>query len=109
METGYIEGIYAVNTPLQPTDIFIAELGFPKLSILSDDGATFEVFFTPATGQETLVFSQIVQYRDSPVTQIQPLTMIQPEQTGTFTLRVNGGESLNQDWAVWITARLVRP
>jgi serine/threonine protein phosphatase PrpC len=109
MENGYIEGIYPVDTPLQPADILIAELGFPKLSILSDDGVTFEVIFTPMTGEETLVFSQSVEYRDSPVTQIQPLTMIQPEQTGTFTLRVNGGESLNQDWAVWITVQLVRP
>ena len=109
MENGYIEGTYSVPTPLQPTDILIAELGFPKLSILSDDGVTFEVIFTPATGQEAVVFSQPVQYRDSPITQIQPLTMIKPEQTGTFTLRVNGGESLNQDWAVWIEAQLVRP
>ena len=87
-------------------DTLILGVGNP---ILSDDGVTFEVSFTPTTGQETQVFSQPVQYRDSPVSQIQPLTMIQPDQTGTFTLRVNGGVSLNQDWAVWITAQLARP
>jgi len=38
-----------------------------------------------------------------------PLAGVQSGQTGTFTLRVLGGNSLSRDWAVWIKAQLVRP
>lgn len=108
-ENGFIEGKFRVDTALQPTDTFAAELGFTKLSILSDDGVKFEVTFTPDGGQEQAIFSTLVDYRDSPVTEVQPLTGIPSGSTGTFTLRVLGGESLSQDWALWISARLVRP
>lgn len=107
-EAGFIEGTYTVDTPLQPTDALAFTVGFIRLLILSDDGVTFEVLFTPDEGEEQVVLSRTVQYADSPVTEIQPLTGIAPGATGTFTLRVQGGESLNQDWAVWIDARLVR-
>ncbi len=106
---GYIEGSYRIDTPLQPTDAIAARLGFTKLSILSDDGVTFEATFTPDGGEEQLVFSTPLEYRDSPVTEIQPLANIPPGSTGTVTLRVLGGDSLSQDWALWISARLVRP
>ena len=105
---GFIEGSYTVGIPLQPTDALAATLGFIKLSILSDDGVTFEVIFTPSDGSEQVILSRTVQYGDSPVTEIQLLTNIAPGQTGTFTLRVLGGESLSRDWAVWIDLRLVR-
>jgi len=109
-ELGYIQGVYPVETPLQPTDTLVANLGFPKLSILSDDGVTFEVSFKPDDGSaEWVAFSKTVQYRESPVKEVFPLTNIKPGQTGTFTLRVLGGDSLNQDWAIWIDLRLVRP
>ncbi len=109
-ETGYIEGVYVIDTPLQPTDTFAAELGFPKLSILSDDGVTFEAAFTPAgSDEEILIFSTPVQYADSPVTELSPLADVPAGATGTITLRVLSGESLNRDWAIWINARLVRP
>lgn len=107
-ELGLIEGTYAVDIPLQPTDVLAATIGFIKLSILSDDGVTFEVIFTPADGSEQVILSRAVQYRDSPVTEMLPLSGLEPGQTGTFTLRVLGGESLNQDWAVWIDLRLIR-
>ncbi len=106
---GFIEGRYTVDAPLQPTDALVAVLGFPKLSILSDDGVTFKVVFTPDDGSEQEILSKTVQYRDSPITEIVSLASIEPGQTGTFTLWVLGGESLNQDWAVWIDLRLVRP
>jgi hypothetical protein len=108
-DLGLIEGKYPITTTLQPTDSLVATLGFTKLSILSDDGVTFEVGFTPQGGQEHLLLSQLVQYQDSPVHQVIPLSTIQPGQTGTFTLRVKGGESLNQDWAIWQELRLIRP
>lgn len=109
-ELGVIEGTYQVDTPLQPTDSLAATVGFIKLSILSDDGVTFEVAFTPDDGsQEQVILSRTVLYQDSPVTELQPLTGIEPGQTGTFTLRVLGGDSLNQDWAVWIDLRIIRP
>jgi hypothetical protein len=109
-ELGYIQGVYSVDTPLQPTDTLITNLGFPKLSILSDDGVTFEVSFKPDDGSaEWVVFSKTVQYGESPVSEVLPLTNIKPGQTGTFTLRVLGGDSLNQDWAIWIDLRVVRP
>lgn len=109
LENGYIEGKFKVDTPLQPTDTVAAELGFTKLSILSDDGVTFEMAFTPTGGTERVIFSKPVEYRTSPVTESQPLGDIPPGSTGTFTLRVRGGNSLSQDWAVWISARLLRP
>jgi protein phosphatase len=106
---GFIEGIYTLDTPLQPTDALVAQVGFTKLSILSDDGVTFEVIFTPTDGSKPqAIFSARVQYRDSPVSDIFPLTAIKPGQTGDFTVRVLGGDSLSQDWAIWIDLRLVR-
>ncbi len=110
-QLGFIEGNYLVDTPLQPGDAIAATLGFPKLSILSDDGVTFEVSFTPAddSGQVLTIFSKNVQYRDSPLAEVLPLTGIQPGQTGTFTLRVLSGQSTSRDWAVWIDMRLIRP
>ncbi len=109
LETGFIEGRYRVDTPLQPSDTFVAEVGFTKLSILSDDGVTFEVTFTPDGGETVTLFSSPVDYRESPSTQLVPLDGIAPNSTGEFMLRVLGGDSLNQDWALWINARLVRP
>jgi hypothetical protein len=109
-DLGFIQGNYTVDVPLQPGDTIAATLGFPKLSILSDDGVTFEVSFTPTSGDQVLtVFSQAVQYRDSPVTQTFPLNGIEAGQTGTFTLRVLSGDSTSSDWAVWIDMRVVRP
>lgn len=107
---GLIEGRYQVATPLQPTDALVVSLGFPKLAILSDDGVIFEVTFTPENSTEAqLILSTPVQYPDSPVTQVQPLSAIEAGRSGTFTLRVLGRDSLSQDWAVWIDARLIRP
>jgi hypothetical protein len=108
-ELGLIEGRYDVDQPLQPTDALAATVGFIKESILSDDGVTFEVVFTAADGSEHVILSRLVQYQDSPVTEIQPLAGLEPGQTGTFTLRVLGGDSPRQDWAVWIDVRLIRP
>jgi hypothetical protein len=109
-EIGFIQGVYRVETPLQPTDTLAANLGFTKLSILSDDGVTFEVSFKPDDGSaEWVVLSKTVQYRDSPAAEVVSLANIQPGQTGAFTLRVLGGDSLNQDWALWLDLRLVRP
>jgi protein phosphatase len=108
-ELGLIEGRYDVDQPLQPTDALAATVGFIKESILSDDGVTFEVVFTAADGSEHVILSRLVQYQDSPVTEIQPLAGLEPGQTGTFTLRVLGGDSSRQDWAVWIDVRLIRP
>jgi protein phosphatase len=110
-DLGFIQGSYIVDTPLQPGDALAVTLGFPKLSILSDDGVTFEVSFTPDNGSQVIaVFSQLVDYRDSPISQTFPLPDdIEPGQTGTFTLRVLSGDSTSRDWAVWIEARLVRP
>jgi hypothetical protein len=108
-EVGLIEGKYPVETPLQPTDSLVASLGFTKLSILSVDGVIFEVGFTPAGGQERLLLSRPVDYRASPVNEVVPLSNIEPGESGTFTLRVRGGESLSQDWALWLDLRLVRP
>lgn len=108
-QTGFIEGVYPVDAPLQPTDTIVATLGFIKLPILPDDGVTFEIAFTPAGGAEQVIFSQTVQYQDSPVSVVQPLTGVTPGQNGVFTLRARGGNSLSQDWATWIEARLVRP
>lgn len=108
-ELGFIEGRYDVDQPLQPTDALAATVGFIKESILSDDGVTFEVVFTASDGSEQVILSRLVQYQDSPATEIQPLVGIQPGQTGSFTLRVLGGDSPRQDWAVWIDVRLIRP
>jgi hypothetical protein len=108
-ELGLIEGTYSVDSPLQPADVLAATFGFIKLSILSDDGVTFEVVFTPTDGLEQVVLSRAVQYKDSPVTEMQPLAGIKPGQSGTFTLRVLGRNSLSQDWAIWIDLRLIRP
>lgn len=110
LELGFIEGKYQVDEPLQPTDALVANLGFTKLSILSDDGVTFEVIFIPDDGSESqALISTNVQYKDSPVADTIPLSNISPGQTGTFVLRVLGGDSLSQDWAIWIDLRLVRP
>lgn len=106
---GSIEGSYNIDTPLQPTDALAATIGFLKLPILPDDGVTFEIIFTPTGGAEQVILSQVVQYQDSPLTVLQPLTGIEPDQTGIFTLRVLSGQSASQDWAVWSDARLIRP
>lgn len=108
-ELGLIEGRYTVEAPLQPTDNLVATLGFTKLSILSDDGVIFEVGFTPTGGEERLLLSRPVVYQESPVNEVVPLTNIEPGQQGTFTLRVRSGESLSQDWALWLDLRLIRP
>lgn len=110
-ELASITGNYVVDVPVQPGDTLVATLGFPKLSILSDDGVTFEVSFTPndGSGQITTLLSETVQYRDSPVTVTAPLTGLEPGQTGVFTLRILAGDSVSQDWAVWIDLRLIRP
>jgi protein phosphatase len=107
-ELGVIEGSYVVDTPLQPTDALAGTLGFIKLSILPDDGVTFEVSFTPTGGTEQVVLSRTVQYQDSPISILQPLAGVAAGQTGTFTLRVVGGERLSQDWAAWIELSLIR-
>lgn len=108
-EQGFIEGVYSVDTPLQPTDVLVAVVGFPRAAIINDDGAIFEVRFTPAGGQEQLIFSQVVTYDDTPFAIRQPLTGITPGQPGVFTIRVSGGNSLSYDWATWLTLRLIRP
>jgi hypothetical protein len=109
-ELGFIEGVYQIDTPLQPTDVLVAKMGFTKLSILSDDGVTFEVRFTPdGSSQDQLIFSKTVQYPESPLEATYPLAGIRPGQTGAFTVRVLGGQSLNQDWAIWLDLRLARP
>jgi hypothetical protein len=107
-ELGMVEGRYVVDTPLQPTDVLAATLGYLKLSILPDDGVTYEVSFTPTGRTEQLILSETVQYRDSPLTVLQPLTGIEPGQTGIFTVRVLGGDRLSQDWATWIELSLIR-
>jgi serine/threonine protein phosphatase PrpC len=108
-EVGYIQGNYAVDTPLQPGDVLAATLGFPKAAVINDDGVTFEVTFKPDEGQEQVIFSKLVKYEDTPLTVRQLLTEVEPDQTGVFTLRVDGGDSLSYDWAVWVDVQLVRP
>ncbi len=107
-QIGLIEGVYKVNVPLMPTDILVTSLGFPQAASLNSDGATFEVIFTPTSGRERVLFSKLVKYRESPVNEQVPLIGIEAGQTGTFTLHVLGGESLDYDWALWIDLRLVR-
>ncbi|MEW5958271.1 MAG: NBR1-Ig-like domain-containing protein [Chloroflexota bacterium] len=107
-ELGLIEGTYAIDFPVQPEDVLIATLGLPRAAIINDDGVTFEVVFKPEAGPEQVVLSKLVTYDDSPVMVRQQLTGIEPEQTGSFILRVKGGASLSYDWAVWIDLRLAR-
>jgi hypothetical protein len=109
LELGFIQGTYPLTTPLQPTDALIGSLGLPRAAAINDDGVTFEVSFEPAAGPDQLLFSKSVKYEDSPVVVRQALTTVQPGQTGTFILRVKGGDSLSYDWATWIDLRLVRP
>ncbi|NJN99146.1 MAG: hypothetical protein HC875_36160, partial [Anaerolineales bacterium] len=109
LELGLIEGVYQVDTPLQPTDVLFGSLGLPKAAAINDDGVTFEVSFKPTNGTDQLLFSKSVKYEDTPVAVSQALTSLQPGQTGTFTLRVKGGPSLSYDWATWLELRLVRP
>lgn len=109
LELGIIEGAYQVDTPLQPTDAIIGSLGLPKAAAINDDGVTFELSFKPSNGSDQLLFSKSVKYEDTPVSVRQALSTLQPGQTGTFTLRVKGGNSLSYDWATWIELRLVRP
>lgn len=109
LELGLIEGVYQVDTPLQPTDAIIGSLGLPRAAAINDDGVTFELSFKPGNGPDQLLFSKSVKYEDTPVPVSQALTTLQPGQTGTFTLRVKGGNSLSYDWATWIELRLVRP
>lgn len=109
-ELGFIEGKYQIDTPLEPTDTLVASLGFTKLSILSDDGVIFEVVFTPDDGSDGVqILSTNVQYQDSPIEDAISLSGIESGQTGTFIVRVLGGDSLSRDYAVWIDLRLVRP
>lgn len=107
-EVGSIEGSYTVDAPLQPDDILIATLGLPRAAIINDDGVTFEVVFQPEDGPEQVILSRLVTYEESPVTIRQQLSDIEPGQNGVFKLRVEGGDSLSYDWAVWIDLRLVR-
>ncbi len=107
-QLGFTDGVYQINIPLQPTDRLIAVLGFPKVASLNSDGVTFEIIFTPASGRERVLLSKLVKYRESPVSETLPLTGVEAGQTGTFTLRVLGGENLDYDWALWIDLRLVR-
>jgi hypothetical protein len=109
LELGFIEGIYQVDTPLQPTDAIIGSLGLPKPAAINDDGVTFEMSFRPDDGPDQLLFSKSVKYEDTPVVIRQALTTVQPGQTGAVILRVKGGDSLSYDWATWIELRLVRP
>jgi hypothetical protein len=109
LELGLIEGVYQVDTPLQPTDALIGSLGLPKAAAINDDGVTFELSFKPANGPDQLLFSKSVKYEDTPVSVSQALTTLPAGQTGAFTLRVKGGASLSYDWATWIELRLVRP
>jgi hypothetical protein len=108
-ELGLIEGVYTLDSPLQPTDAIVGSLGLPKAAAVNDDGVTFELVFKPNGGVDQLLFSKLVKYEESPVAIKQALTNIPPGQTGTFTLRVKGGNSLSYDWATWIELRLVRP
>ncbi len=108
-ELGFIEGNYRVETPLDPQDILVATLGFPRAAIINDDGATFEVSFKPDSGPEQAILSKLVNYEGTPTTVRQPLANVEPGQTGTFIVRVEGGDSLSYDWAVWIDLRLIRP
>ena len=108
-ELGVIKGTYPIDFPVQPEDVLIATLGLPRAAIINDDGVTFEVAFRPEDGsEEQVIFSKLVTYDDSPVTVRQQLTGLEPDQTGSFILRVRGGNSLSYDWAVWIDLRLVR-
>lgn len=109
LERGFIEGTYQVDTPLQPTDAIIGSLGLPKAAAINDDGVTFELSFKPSDGPDQLLFSKSVKYEESPVPIRQALTTLQAGQTGAFTLRVKGGDSLSYDWATWVELRLVRP
>jgi hypothetical protein len=109
LELGVIEGAYALTESLQPTDAVVGSLGLPRAAAINDDGVTFELVFKPTTGQDQLLFSKLVKYEDSPVAVRQTLDTVQPGQTGTFILRVKGGDSLSYDWATWIELRLVRP
>ena len=109
-DLGFIQGDYKVDIPVQPGDTLVATLGFAKLSILSDDGVIFEVSFTPDNSDQVVsIISQAVEYRESPISEVFPLTGIEAGQTGTFTLRVLGGDTTSRDFAVWIDLRLVRP
>ncbi len=106
---GVIEGRYRPDVPLNPGDTLSLELGFPKLSILSDDGVTFELSFAPDGGPEKLLLSQAVKYQESPVSTLIPLPELAPNTKGQFTLRVLSGATPNQDWALWISAKIIRP
>lgn len=108
-EFGNIQGTYVVDTPLQPDDLLVATLGFPKAAVINDDGATFEVIFRPDDGPEQVVLSEAINYEDTPLTVRKVLADIPPGQSGVFILQVDGGDSLSYDWAVWIDLRLVRP
>jgi serine/threonine protein phosphatase PrpC len=108
-ELGLIEGVYAVDVPLQSNDVLIGSLGLPKAAAINDDGVTFEVIFKPNGAADQLLLSKLVKYEESPVSIRQALTNIPPGQPGVFILRVKGGQSLSFDWATWIELRLVRP
>jgi serine/threonine protein phosphatase PrpC len=110
LELGYIEGVYPVSPPIQPTDAIIGSLALPKPAAINDDGVTFELAFKPANGDpDRLLFSKLVKYEESPVMVQQPLDSLPVGQSGAFILRVKGGDSLSYDWATWLNLRLVRP
>ncbi|MDM8527767.1 NBR1-Ig-like domain-containing protein [Anaerolineales bacterium HSG24] len=108
-ETGIIEGRYAVDTPLKPTDELVVSLGFPQAAILNKDGAIFEVMFIAADGSMKQVLSEKVTYRGGIVSQRIQLDSVTSGQTGEFILRVLAGDNNAYDWALWLDARLVRP
>jgi len=108
-EFGIIQGTYVVDTPLQPDDLLVATLGFPKAAVINDDGVTFTVTFRPDDGPEQIILSEAVKYEDTPLSVRKLLADIQPGQRGTFILQVDGGDSPSYDWAVWIDLRLIRP
>ena len=109
-ELGFIEGKYQVDAPLQPADALVATLGFPRAAVLNDDGAIFEVVFSPSgRSEQHVILSRLVKYEESPVTESHTLADITPGDVGLFTVRVLGGDSLSYDWALWFDLQLVRP
>ncbi len=110
LELGYIEGVYPVSAPFQPTDAIVGSLALPKPAAINDDGVTFELVFKPASGEpDRLLFSKLVKYEESPILVRQTLDSLPAGQSGAFILRVKGGDSLSYDWATWLDLRLVRP
>ncbi|MDM8531514.1 NBR1-Ig-like domain-containing protein [Anaerolineales bacterium HSG25] len=107
-ETGIIEGRYAVDTPLQPTDELVVSLGFPQAALLNKDGAIFEIVFIAKDGSMIPLLSEQATYRGGIVSQKVSLEDVTSGQTGEFILRVLAGDNNAYDWALWLDARLVR-